>query len=94
MRLNKEDYDNAIKCLKRYDYNLVNIDKCKNECKAVEQAKLLLNSDSIYIFEEEFRKKRNKWEIINELNISEETYKRRKKDLIYTVYEELKNIVT
>lgn len=94
MRLNKEDYDNAIKCLKRYDYNLINIDRCSNECKAVDQAKLLLNNDSIYIFEEEFRKKRNKWDVINELNISEETYKRRKKELIYTVYEELKNMMT
>lgn len=92
MRLNKEDYDNAIKCLKRYDYNYINIDKCKKEYNAVNQAKLLLNNDEIYIFEEVFRKQRNKWDVIDELNISEETYKRRKRNLIYTVNEELKKL--
>ena len=92
MRLNKEDYNKAMQCLRRYDYNTANINTCEKEHKAVEQAKLLLDNDSKYIFEEEFRKKRNKWEIINELHISEETYKRRRRNLVYTVYEELKKL--
>lgn len=92
MRLDKEDYNNAVQCLRRYDYNTANINTCKKEHKAVEQAKLLLNNESTYIFEEEFRKKRNKWDIMNELHISEETYKRRKRTLIYAVNEELKKL--
>ncbi len=59
------------------------------ECKAVNQAKLLVSEDSLYIFEELYRKGKSKWEIINELHISEETFKRRKRELIYAVYEEI-----
>lgn len=59
------------------------------QCKAVNQAKLLVSEDSLYIFEELYRKGKSKWDIINELNISEETYKRRKRELIYTVYKEI-----
>jgi hypothetical protein len=59
------------------------------QCKAVNQAKLLISADSLYIFEELYRKGKSKWDIINELNISEETYKRRKRELIYTVYKEI-----
>ena len=91
-RLNKKDYNKAVQCLIRYDYNTIYLDTCIKEYKAVEQAMLLLNNESRYIFEEEFRKKRNKWDIINELHISEETYKRRRKILIYTVSDELKRL--
>lgn len=59
------------------------------QCKAVNQAKLLVSEDSLYIFEELYRKGKSKWDIINELSISEETYKRRKRELIYTVYKEI-----
>lgn len=59
------------------------------ECKAVNQAKEIVSKDSLYIFEELYRKGKSKWDIINKLNISEETYKRRKRELIYTVYKEI-----
>ena len=134
MRLPKEEYNKAVGCLKRYNYNCINIiniqsdilslsiapitdmprvpygvgdttlkkviqlednielQKSIKEYKAVVQALELVNQDSKYIFEEEFRKDRYKWDIINELNTSEETYKRRKRSLIYAVNEELKKL--
>lgn len=134
MKLDKEEYRKAVRCLKRYNYNCINImsirddimsvgaieydgmphapnsisdvvlnkviklqenkelNVCIKEYKAVVQALALLDSDCKYIFEELFRKSRNKWDIIVELNISEETYKRRKRKLIYTTYEEFKKL--
>ena len=134
MRLPKEEYNKAVGCLKRYNYNCINImniqsdilslsiapisdmprvpygvgdttlkkviqleenielQKSIKEYKAVIQALSLVNKESQYIFEEEFRKDRYKWDIINELNTSEETYKRRKRSLIYAVNEELKKL--
>ena len=134
MKLSKEEYKEAKDCLKRYNYNCINIiniksdimsisstvidglpkapygisDKVFNsivkieenadlqnalkEYKAVVQALQLVNKDSKYIFEEMYIKSRNKWDIIRELNISEETYKRRHRNLIYTTYEELKKL--
>lgn len=63
------------------------------EYKIVEQAKALLNNKDInYIFENLFIFGKSKWEIINKLNISEETYKRRKKALIYAVDKEFKKL--
>lgn len=134
MKIPKQDYNKAVGCLKRYNYNCINIiniqkdilsisiapndglpkapysvgdtvfnkvvqlqdDKELNksilEYKAVVQALQLVSKESKYIFEEEFRKDRYKWDIINELHISEETYKRRKRTLIYTVDKELKKL--
>lgn len=134
MRLSKEDYNRAVGCLKRYNYNCINIiniradimsisvpevdgmpkapysisdsvynqyiklqedkelQKSLKEYKAVMQALQLSNKESKYIFEEEYRKDRNKWEIIEELHISEETYKRRKRALIYNVDKEIKKL--
>lgn len=135
MRLPKEDYNRAVGCLKRYNYNCINIiniqsdilsisiapidglpkapysigdttfnkviqlqddielSKSIKEYRAVQQALILLNNkETNYIFEEEFRKDRYKWDIINELHTSEETYKRRKRSLIYAVNEELKKL--
>lgn len=134
MRLNKEDYQNAVGCLKRYDYNCINIlniktdiyslESAKNdgqpkpkfnktdtvlakiiqveeneviqkairEYKAVRNALLLVNKDCEYIFEKVFREQKSKWEVVEQLNISEETFKRRKRVLIYTVNEELKKL--
>ena len=63
------------------------------ECKAVEQALLLVNKDSKYIFEELYIKSKSKWEIINS-GISERTYFRRKKDLIIAVSGELKKLTS
>ena len=132
MRIPKEEYNKAVGCLKRYNYNCINIinvqsdilslsiaqndglpkapysvgnsvlnkviqleenielQKSIKEYKIVNQALELVDKDSKYIFEEEFRKDRYKWDIIEDLNISEETYKRRKRDLIYAVDKELK----
>ncbi len=134
MRLNKEDYNKAVGCLKRYNYNCINImniqsdilslsispidgmpkapykvgdttlnkliqleqnvdlQKSIREYKAVIQALQIVNKESKYIFEEEFRKDKYKYNIIEELHISEETYKRRKRSLIYAVHEELKKL--
>lgn len=61
-----------------------------HEYKIVVQALQLVSEDSKIIFEELYQKSRNKWYIINDiLHTSEETYKRRKRDLIYAVYEEI-----
>lgn len=41
MRLSKEDYNNAVGCLKRYDYNCINIINIKTDIYSLETA----NSD-------------------------------------------------
>jgi hypothetical protein len=92
MRLNKEDYDKAVNCLKNYAYIKKNKEEFKREYQAVNNALLLVNDDSKYIFKELFLKKKSKWEILNKLFISEETYKRRKRELIYAVDTELKRL--
>lgn len=61
------------------------------EYKAVTQAKELVNEDSKSILEEFYIKGRPKWEIINS-GMSERTYERRHRDLIYTVHKELKKV--
>lgn len=68
------------------------LQKALKECKAVEKALLLVNKDSRLIFQRLYIESKNKWDIIDELNFSEETYKRRRKSLIYAVYRELKKI--
>lgn len=60
------------------------------EYKVVVQALELVSEDSKLIFDELYVKNKYKWDIIDLLNKSEETYKRRKKDLIYAVHKELK----
>lgn len=132
MRIPKEEYNKAVGCLKRYDYNCINIvniqsdilslsiapndglpkapysigdtvfnkvtqleenkelDKSIKEYKAVVQALKLVDKDSKYIFEKEFRESQTKWKVIADMNVSEETYKRRKSSLIYAVFNELK----
>lgn len=130
-RLCKEDYDRAKGCLKRYNYNCINIiniqsdilslsiapmdglpkapykvgdttlnkviqlqenvelQKSIREYKAVIQALQLVDEDCKIIFEKEFRESKYKWDVIDSLNKSEETYKRRKRELIYAVHNEL-----
>jgi DNA-directed RNA polymerase specialized sigma subunit len=63
------------------------------ECKAVEQALLLVNKDSKFIFEEIYIKNKTKWEIVSE-GISESTYFRRKRDLVFAVNKELNKMAT
>ena len=134
MRLSKEDYNRAVGCLKRYNYNCINIiniradimsiavpeadgmpkapynisdtvynqyvrlqedkelQKSLKEYKAVVQALLLVDDIAKGIFEEEYRKSNKKWYVIDKLNISERTYERRKRNLIYSVHKELKKI--
>lgn len=134
MRLSKEDYNKAVGCLKRYNYNCINIiniradimsisvpendgmpkipynisdsvynqyvrlqedkdlQKSLKEYKAVVQSLLLMDDISREIFEEEFRKSNKKWQVINKLHISESTYERRKKKLIYATFKELKKL--
>ena len=133
-RLSKEEYREAKGCLKRYNYNCINIiniqrdilnisvapcdglpkapysvgdntlnkvikleeneelQKSIREYKAVIQALSLVNYESKVIFEREFRESKYKWDVIDELNKSEETYKRRKRELIYAVHKELNKI--
>lgn len=66
-----------------------NLQEAIKEYKAVKQAIERVHKDSVYIFEELYRKGTSKWDIIYTLNVSEETYKRRKRELIYAVYEEI-----
>ena len=56
------------------------------EYKIVKKVLSLVSQDAKTIFEEEFEKTKSKWEVIRILNTSEETYKRRKRELIYTTY--------
>lgn len=130
-RLSKDDYNRAKGCLKRYNYNCINIiniqsdilslsiapmdglpkapysvgdttlqkviqlqeniplQKSIKEYKAVVQALQLVDDDCKIIFEKEFRESKYKWDVIDILNKSEETYKRRKRELIYAVHNEL-----
>ena len=95
MRLPKEEYEQAKNCLKRYRYNSMLEKENKkriNEYEAVNKALLLLDEDSKFIFKHLYEERdMDKWEIIDNLNFSEETYKRRHRELVYTVYNELKN---
>ena len=133
MRLNKNEYKEAEGCLKRYNYNCINIlniradimsisipnnngmpktpynisdtvynqyiklqedkqlQKSLKEYKAVMQALELVSKDSKYIFDEYYRKQKNKWEIIYS-GISERTFVRRKSELIYEIHKELKKL--
>lgn len=68
------------------------LQKSLKEYKAVRQALELVNKDSVYIFEKLYLKGESKWKIIDDLHFSEETFKRRKRNLIYTVEKELKKL--
>ncbi len=66
--------------------------KALKQYKAVELTKLLVSPDCLVIFERFYRNRENKWKIIHEEGYSEETFKRRKRELIYQVHEELKKV--
>jgi DNA-directed RNA polymerase specialized sigma subunit len=70
----------------------VELQKVTKEYKVVIQAIELVSEDSKFIFEEYYKKGKGKWEIIDKMGVSEETYKRRRKDLIYTVNKEIKKL--
>ena len=131
-RLSKDDYNEAVCVLKRYNYNCIvlmdkrteilglstfNLDgmpkapynisdtvfnqyirlqedsqlnKALKEINIVKRALSLVNEDSKKIFEDLYQKGYSKWQIIDDLHTSEETYKRRKRELIYAVDKELK----
>ncbi len=67
------------------------LQKTLKEYKIVRQALELVNGDSKHIFEEAFVKSKTKWEIINN-GMSERTFERRKRELIYAVHEEFKKV--
>lgn len=67
------------------------LQKTLKEYKIVRQVLELVNEDCKYIFEEFFVKSKRKWDIIND-GISERTFERRKKELVYAVHEELKKV--
>ena len=134
MKKKKKEYRKAVECLKRYNYNCINIinirenimsinsicydgmphtknlnsdvvlnkvielqenkelNNCMKEYKAVVQALALLNEDCKYIFEKYFQKNISKWDIMNNKGMSERTFVRRKSELIYAVYMELKKL--
>ena len=68
------------------------LNNCMKEYKAVVQALALLNEDCKYIFEKYFQKNISKWDIMNNKGMSERTFVRRKSELIYAVYMELKKL--
>lgn len=61
------------------------------EYKAVVQALQLINKDSKYIFEELYIKSKTKWDVLSS-GMSERTFSRRKSELIFAVYRELKKM--
>ena len=61
------------------------------EYKAVVQALELVNKDAKEIFNKQYQLGQTKWEIIDS-GMSERTYERRHKDLIYSVHKEIKKI--
>ena len=61
------------------------------EYKIVRQALELVSNDARYIFEELYQKNKTKWEIINS-GMSERTFGRRKKELIYEIDKEIKKM--
>jgi hypothetical protein len=65
--------------------------KSAKACDIVDRALELVGEDSRYIFEHLYNlKDMKKWQIIDNLCISEETYKRRYRNLVYAVHEVLK----
>lgn len=70
----------------------VELQKALKEYKAVRQAYELVNKDSKEVFEKFYQEGKTKWEVIDKLGFSEETFKRRKRELIYTVDKELKKL--
>lgn len=58
------------------------------EYKIVLRVLELVRKDTRKLFKLLFEEQKTKWECIDELHVSEETYKRRKSELVYTTYKE------
>lgn len=67
------------------------LQKCIKEYKVVRQAYEMVSEDAKKIFDELYVKNKSKWDIISE-GISERTFGRRKKELIYAVDSEIKKL--
>ena len=68
------------------------LQKALKEYKAVRQVYELVNSDCKEIFNTYYQQQKSKWETMDKLGLSERTFLRRKKDLIYAVDKELKKL--
>lgn len=68
------------------------LQKALKEYKAVRLAYELVNSDCKEIFVTYYQQQKTKWETMDKLGLSERTFLRRKKDLIYAVDKELKKL--
>lgn len=53
-----------------------------HEIEAVEATITVLNKDQLYIYNRFFRDKVNKWQVVEEMHVSPETFHRRKKEVI------------
>ena len=62
----------------------------RKRVKAVDLALTRVNPDCIKIFNEFYISKKNTYDVIDKLNLSDRTFQRRKQELIYAVHEELK----
>jgi DNA-directed RNA polymerase specialized sigma subunit len=80
--------DSVSNCIIQLQENKY-LQEALKECTAVEKALLLVNKDCKTVFQKFYVESKSKWEVVDELNASEETYKRRKRNLIYTVHREL-----
>lgn len=80
--------DNVLKSVIKLQEDK-DLQKAINEYKVVTQALELVSNDSKYIFEEMYIKSRTKWQIVYS-GMSERTFERRQKDLIYAVDKEIK----
>ena len=68
------------------------LQKALKEYKAVRLAYELVNSDCKEIFNTYYQQQKTKWETMDKLGLSERTFLRRKKDLIYAVDKEIKKL--
>ncbi len=76
--------DSVIKLQENKDINAA-----AKEIKIVDQVMTLVSNDAKIIFEKQYQLGKNKFEIINE-GMSERTYERRNRELIYSIYKEIK----
>lgn len=67
------------------------LQKSLKEYKAVIQALEIVSKDSKYIFKQIYEKNKTKWEVIYE-GMSERTFERRKRELVYAVHKEIKKV--
>ena len=69
----------------------VSLQRSIREFKLVKRVLYLVSNDAREIFDKLYIEQKTKWEVMNELHISEATFGRRKNELIYTTYKEFKN---